>query len=153
MSDNLGPKTTADSQRQEAITVSIAEFRKTIWTSRDLAQEIDEFLEALENDIGAIEDRENPNSKLIAELESVRQNHEEDIKDAREEGASEVETKMAGTIADLLEEILERQPDATLRPALERFSELLQWNGLETAKSLVFCLVPSSCNHSNAVTV
>lgn len=128
-------------------------FGKKFRQARGLAQEIDEFLEALESDISAIEDRENPNSKLIAELESIRQNHEKDIKDAIEEGASEVETKTAGAIADLLEEILERQPDATLRLALERFTELLKWNGLETAESRIFCLVPSSHNHSNAVTV
>jgi chromosome segregation ATPase len=104
----------------EKLIVSISEFcEKQVPTSRRLAEDVVDFLEELE--------------ETLEEVKSDQEEAKEDVQEAEEEKKKEEKEKekekdKKEEIAGLIQEILDREPDARLRPVFEKLVELVKFS-------------------------
>jgi hypothetical protein len=118
MNDSVTEPTAADS-----FDTCIAEFRKKIRASRALADDTEKFLDSIAE---AMEDYE---ELLVASQTALGVDSTEEIADrVRELLEAEARAKAFDEVLPLvLQDILDRKPDADLRKALEEFLVKFAW--------------------------
>ena len=105
-------------KRCTALRNEVEEFRKKIWTSRNLASEIDAFLEKVADELQGVEDE-------LQEMASGTGEAREKEKELHVEEFVEAMKRVFAAIETPLEDIL-KKPDAQLRCTLQEFSRALR---------------------------
>ncbi len=111
------PPMAEENTTPDSLVALIEDFRPTIKTSKNLARETDEFLGTLAGLLEKLDGAETTTEK------------EKDVLEDKLDQAEEQLAKLypASDWADLIQEVLDREPDATPRKRFERLIEVMRY--------------------------